>query len=50
MDDLEAMAGPKKWTRDELNELKEFYKRELAKLRSGIRPDDRTATVADVFG
>lgn len=29
LDDLEAIAGPKKWTREELNEIKQYYREKI---------------------
>ena len=43
LDDLEAADGPKKWTKEEIDELKLYYKRKLADLRASIPP----TTVAD---
>ena len=39
LDDLEAADGPKKWTKEEIDELKLYYKRKLADLRAGIGPE-----------
>jgi hypothetical protein len=38
LDDLEAIAGPHKWTRDELNALRDYYKAKLKDIRAGIPP------------
>lgn len=38
LDDLEASATSKKWTREELNELKLYYQQKLNDLRAGIDP------------
>lgn len=39
VDDLETRAGPYKWTREELNDLRDYYKRKLADIRAGIPPE-----------
>ncbi len=38
LDDLEAIAGPKKWTREELTELKEYYNGKIKALQAGKTP------------
>lgn len=39
LDDLEANATTHKWTREELNAIRDSYKAKLASLRSGIAPE-----------
>lgn len=38
LDDLEAADGPKTWTKEEIDELKRYYKQKLTDIRSGIDP------------
>lgn len=38
LDDLEASAGPRKWTRDELLAMKEYYKEKIRAIESGVDP------------
>lgn len=49
LDDLESIAGPYKWTREELNALKLYYKRKLADLRAGIAPAQPHVSMSGVF-
>lgn len=39
LDRLDELPREHKWTRDELNELKQYYKRKLNNLRAGIPPE-----------
>jgi hypothetical protein len=39
LDDLEASAGPKKWTREELENIKIEYKAKIKDAENGIFPD-----------
>lgn len=49
LDDLEANAGPHKWTRDELNELKLYYKEKIKRLEAGEAPETMPTSVDDIF-
>lgn len=42
VNDLEAREKlTKKWTDDEIKDIRDYYKRKLSDLRSGIAPDTR---------
>lgn len=49
LDRLEASAGPYKWTREELNELKAYYKQKLADLQSGAPIELANQSVSEMF-
>jgi hypothetical protein len=38
LDALEACAGPKSWTQDELRELREYYKDKIKAIERGEDP------------
>lgn len=52
---MEAVAGPKKWTRDELTELKQYYKDKINGITAGGRgkilapKSDNGVAVLDLF-
>jgi hypothetical protein len=50
VDDLEATAGPKKWTREELQELKNRYRSKIKDLQNGIAPPSASISVLSMFG
>ena len=49
VDELEAMAGPKKWTDDELRDIREYYKGKIRDLESGSGESDSGPMVSDLF-
>lgn len=52
VDDLEAIAGPKKWTREELDDIRTYYKTKLAELRAGKPPErpSQPISMSAMFG
>lgn len=51
LDEIDALPRTKKWTREELKELRENYKQKLASLRAGIPPEvpGSQSTVSELF-
>jgi len=51
VDDLETRAGPYKWTREELNDLRVYYKGKIADLHNGIAPEriDQPLSMSSMF-
>jgi hypothetical protein len=42
LDALEARAGPKKWSQDELRELKEYYNAKIKSIGRGEPPQNNS--------
>lgn len=50
VDDLESIAGPYKWTREELESLRSYYRGKLNDIKAGIDPREKKDTsVIDIF-
>jgi len=49
LDAMEASAGPKKWTRPELLEIKASYTEKIKKLQSDVFEPEGEQTVLDIF-
>jgi hypothetical protein len=49
LDALEASAGPYKWTRPELEDLKLYYKQKIKDAEAGIFPDLPEQSLSDMF-
>jgi hypothetical protein len=50
LDALDASAGPYKWTREELEGLRSYYRKKLADIAAGIDPRQTDITsVIDLF-
>jgi hypothetical protein len=45
LDDLDASASPRKWTRPELLELKEYYKEKIRAIERGEDPRESSPRV-----
>jgi hypothetical protein len=43
LDDLEARAGPKKWSQDELRALQIYYKEKIKAIERGEDPRSHTS-------
>jgi len=50
VDDLEAIAGPKKWTREELEDIRRYYRGKINDILAGNDPrPTKKQTVQDIF-
>lgn len=50
VDDLEAIAGPKKWTREELEDIRRYYRGKINDILAGNDPRPKnTTSVMDIF-
>jgi len=50
VDDLEAIAGPKKWTREELEDIRRYYRGKINDILAGKDPNPQKDTsVISIF-
>lgn len=50
VDDLEAIAGPYKWTREELEDIRRYYRGKINDILAGIDPNPKKNTsVISIF-
>lgn len=49
LDALEATPPIRKWTRPELLEIKEYYRKKIKDIEAGIDPREKPVDLADTF-